>query len=79
MRKVIFRNTSFQIFSKLATSGISFLIAILIARNFGVLGFGDFTKITAFVAPLYLVVDFGLNAVFLQKEESKNFVNLLFL
>ncbi|MCL5970379.1 MAG: oligosaccharide flippase family protein [Patescibacteria group bacterium] len=79
MKKIIFKNTSFQIFSKVATSSISFLIAILIARNFGVLGFGDFTKITAFVAPLYLVVDFGLNAIFLQKEDSRYFADFFSL
>ncbi len=69
--KNIALNTLFQIIAKGATSGASFLFTILIARSLGVMGYGDFAKITAFVSLFYLFIDFGLNAIFLQKEDSK--------
>ncbi len=70
----IAKNTFFQAVAKLFSSFVGFLITIIIARSFGVLGYGDFIKITAFVAPFYLFVDFGLNAFYLQlKKEDENY------
>lgn len=46
------------------------LVSILIAREFGAQGYGDFTKITTFVAFFYLLVDFGLNAVYLKRQSD---------
>ena len=79
-KKVAF-NTLVQFFGKLISSGIGFVITLIIARYFGVEGFGEFTKITAYVALFYLVSDFGLNAVFLkeEKKEKLSFINLLSL
>jgi len=74
----IAKNTFYQVFARAATSFIGFLITIIIARKFGVLGYGDFTKVTSFVALFYLVLDFGLNAFFLQYEKA-NFKNLFYL
>ena len=64
-------NTLFQVIARVATSGTSFIITILIAHAFGVSGYGDFAKVTAFVSLFYLFADFGLNAVFLQQENAK--------
>lgn len=76
--KIIAKNTFYQILSRITTSGVGFIITILIAKQFGAAGFGDFTKITAYVGLFYLVVDFGLNAFYLQKDEdNKNFFTLL--
>lgn len=76
--KIIAVNTVYQILTRLITSGVGFLITILIARNFGLLGYGDFTKITALVGLFYLTVDFGLNAFYLQEDEKeKHFFSLL--
>lgn len=69
--KEIASNTLFQILSRVATSGASFLITILVARNLGIDTYGNFAKIIAFGTLFYLLVDFGLNAVFLQKEDSR--------
>ncbi len=70
----IAKNTLYQSIAKLFSSFIGFLITIIIARSFGVLGYGDFIKITSFVAPFYLFVDFGLNAFYLQlKKEEENY------
>lgn len=69
-RLAIFWNTSSQLVGKLINSGSTFIITILIARTFGVDGFGDFTKITTYIAFFYLLADFGVNAVYLQKQET---------
>jgi O-antigen/teichoic acid export membrane protein len=76
--KLIAKNTTYQILARGVTSFIGFLITLIIARKFGVLGYGDFTKITSYVALFYLVIDFGLNAFFLQYENAK-FKNLFYL
>jgi O-antigen/teichoic acid export membrane protein len=64
-------NTFFQIIARIASSASSFLITIIIAKHFGISGYGDFAKVTAFVSLFYLLVDFGFNPVFLQKEDAK--------
>ncbi len=66
----IAHNTLFQLIARIATSGSSFLITILIARHFGIIAYGDFAKVTAYVSLFYLFADFGLNAIFLQKENN---------
>jgi O-antigen/teichoic acid export membrane protein len=76
--KLIAQNTLYQILARSATSFIGFLITLIIASKFGVFGYGDFIKITSYVALFYLVIDFGLNAFFLQYENAK-FKNLFYL
>lgn len=65
-------NTGSQLVGKAVGSGAMLLVSLLIAREFGAAGFGDFTKITTFVAFFYLLVDFGLNAVYLRKAHESN-------
>lgn len=67
----IAKNTMYQIIARVASSGASFIIAIVIARHFDILGYGDYAKVTAFVTLFYLLADFGFNAVFLQAEDSR--------
>lgn len=67
----IFKNTLFQIIARFFSSGSSFIITIIVARHFDILGYGDFAKVTAFVTLFYLLADFGFNAIFLQKEDSR--------
>lgn len=63
-------NTASQLVGR-AVSGVSMLAAnLLIARAYGATGYGDFIKITGFVALFYLAADFGMNAVFLQKTQA---------
>lgn len=76
--KLIAKNTFYQVFARGTTAFIGFLITLIIARKFGVFGYGDFTKITSYVALFYLVIDFGLNAFFLQYENAK-FKHLFYL
>lgn len=61
-------NTGSQLVGKAVGSIAMLLVSVLIAREFGASGYGDFTKITTFVAFFYLLVDFGLNAVYLRQE-----------
>ncbi len=76
----VFKNASYQTFARILTSGSGFVIAILIARNFGTAGYGDFIKITSFVTLFYLFCDFGINAIFLQRKQSQeSFRHLLYL
>lgn len=63
-------NTVAQILGKVATAGTTLLITVLIARSFGAVGYGDFTKITTFVAFFFLFADFGLNAAYLQQTTN---------
>ena len=75
--KKIAVSTIYQIFTKLTTSASGFIITILLARFYGAQGYGQFTKITAFIALFYIIVDFGLNAIFLQFQEKEARFNLL--
>lgn len=76
-------NTIIQLLGKAATAGVTLLITILVARTFDPQGYGDYTKILTYIAPFYLISDFGLNAVVLRKlstEEDQTetfFANLL--
>jgi O-antigen/teichoic acid export membrane protein len=65
-------NTTAQIIGKCITGTVTFLFSILIARSFGPVGYGDFTKITIYVAFFYLVSDFGINAIYLQKNKTSS-------
>ena len=76
-RKIIAFNTLSQIAGKVVTSGTTFIVSILIARSLGAGGYGDFTKITTFVAFFYLFADFGLNTAYLELSESKSSQNNL--
>ncbi len=64
------KNVMYQLLSRLITSGVGFLTTILVARYLGVSGFGDYTKIITVVSIFYLVSDFGLNAIYLQKDSK---------
>lgn len=79
MHKLVAANTFYQALGKVATSGTGFIITILLAREYGVLGYGDFVKITTYVAFFYLLLDLGLNAIFLKEEDSKNYKYLFTL
>ncbi|HYK08398.1 MAG TPA: oligosaccharide flippase family protein [Candidatus Eisenbacteria bacterium] len=69
--KTIISNTSAQVVSRIVSSGTGFLITILIARSFGIGGYSDLAKITAFVGLFYLGIDLGANAIFLQFEKHQ--------
>jgi len=67
----VFKNASYQTFARILTGGSGFIIAILLARSFGTAGYGDFIKVTSFVALFYLFCDFGINAIYLQRDDAQ--------
>jgi len=72
LKKTIAFNTASQLLGKFLSGITTFVISFLLARSLGVEGYGDFTKITAFVAFFYLFADFGLNAIYIQFSKNKN-------
>lgn len=66
----IAKNVVYQILARVTNALAGLVVTVLIARNLGVSAFGDYTKIISFVGLFYLVSDFGLNAVYLQKENN---------
>lgn len=69
MRLQIVTNTAAQVLGKILTAATTFFITILIARSFGVEGYGDFTKIITYISIFYLFADFGINAIYLQRDD----------
>ncbi len=69
-------NTVSQLFGKAISGGITFIISLLLAKTLGVEGYGDFTKITTYVAFFYLFCDLGLNAAFLQLSKDEKLIHM---
>lgn len=75
-------NTSAQFLVKLINSFTSFIATLAIVYFFGIKEFGSFTKVLTFVSFSYLLVDFGLNSVFLKDyydKVEKYFPNIVYL
>lgn len=70
-RFLIATNTASQLVGRIVSSGAIFVASILIARAFGADGYGDFIKITSYIALFYLLADFGMNAVYLQMKNAQ--------
>ncbi|MFI5265121.1 MAG: polysaccharide biosynthesis C-terminal domain-containing protein [Candidatus Levyibacteriota bacterium] len=78
----VFGNAFSQLTIRLAGGLTTFLITLLIVSSLGLFTLGSFVKVTAFVALFYLIVDFGLNTIYLRdyfKEIEQYFGNLLSL
>lgn len=70
--KVLY-NTAVQILGRFFTSIVTYLITLLLVRQYGPVGFGEFVKILTFVSYFYIMADFGFNAVVVKKitEDSQ--------
>jgi len=66
LHKKLAWNTGAQLVARGISAFASFVITLFIAHRFGANGFGDFIKITTYVAFFYLLADFGFNAIYLQ-------------
>jgi len=64
MKKIIAVNTITQLVGRAISAVTTLLVTLLIARELGAGGYGDFVKITTYAAFFYLAVDFGINAIF---------------
>jgi O-antigen/teichoic acid export membrane protein len=65
--KTVAVNTVSQIIARIISAVTTLIVTIVVARHLGVTGLGDFIKMTTFLAFFYLVADFGLNAMYLQR------------
>lgn len=84
MWKKIAANTFYQLVGKGVSVVSSIVTVALVTRALGVSQYGDYVLITTVPAFLYLLADFGLNAVFLRQAATDNhhvakFGSLLFL
>lgn len=80
--KLVISNTASQLIVKTLTSFTTFLVALSVTYLFGIKAFGSFTKITTFVSFFYLLVNFGMNPVYLKEYHQrveKLFFNLVTL
>lgn len=78
----LFSNTASQLVVKVLSSGTTFLVTILISYFLGLPVYGSFIKVTTFVSIFYLIIDFGINSIFIRdfyEQTHKKFVNLVFL
>ena len=69
-RRTLAINTASQLVGKFFGAGTTFVVSFIIANQLGASGFGDFIKITTYVSFFFLMSDFGLNAAYLQKNDS---------
>ncbi|MBI2414680.1 flippase [candidate division WWE3 bacterium] len=62
VKKIIF-NTAFQLLGKVVTAIITLFLTVLITRNFGRSGYGEFNIMQSFPAIFFIIADFGMNAI----------------
>ncbi len=79
MNSVVAKNTLSQLIGRGVSAIAMFVVTLIVARQFGAAGYGDFVKVTTYVAFFYLIADFGINAIFLQQKSPRAFPALLFL
>lgn len=80
--KTITINTMVQFIVRITTSSSTLLATLLIASISGFELVGSFTKVISFVAIFYLLIDFGMNPMFLKKHfksAEEHLGNLLLL
>lgn len=70
MRLTIAANTLSQLIGKFIGAGTTVLVSILLVKKFGMSGYGDFIKVTTYISFFFLIADFGLNAIYLQKQKE---------
>lgn len=78
----VFGNTASQVAVRFSGSLTTFFATLLIVSVMGISSLGNFVKITSFVSIFYLVVDFGINTVYLRDHFHKTeelFGNILYL
>lgn len=77
MLKRVFVNTFAQVVGKAFTATSSLIITILIGKNLGPAGYGQFTQVFVFVGYFYTLVDFGFNSIYVKTPEEKNEIRKL--
>lgn len=72
-------NTLYQLIGRSLTSFANFIVILLIAKSLGSLGLGQYNKVIAFMGIFSLLVDFGLNPIFLKIGKERQIFFLIFL
>ncbi len=72
LRRMVARNTLSQLIGRVVSSVAIVIVSLLIAKRYGPDGYGDFVKITTYVGFFYLLADFGLNAIYLQRAVGRH-------
>lgn len=67
----IAQNTAYQLIGKALGMLTTIPVSLVLANKFGAAPYGDFTKITTYVALFFIIGDFGLNAIYLQKAKNE--------
>src|SRR3989344_352217 len=75
----ILYNTTAQAIGRFFTAGITYFITLLLVREYGAVGFGEFTKILTYVSYFYIFADFGANAYVVKKLSEGEEVSLKYL
>lgn len=81
----VLTNTFYQILAKFITASGAFGVTWLITRYLGVEGYGNYTIVITYVTLFYVMVDFGLNNIFLREYGTSdksfffNLINLVLL
>lgn len=70
----IFSNTVYQLVGKVFSMSVTIFVTIIVTRNYGRVGFGEFNLMQSFPALFFILADFGLNAI-ATRELSKDFKN----
>lgn len=73
----IFEQSLWQLLGKVVSSGATFIVLGLVARNFGETGTGTYTLAVTYLAIFFLLADFGFNAHVLRKFQTAEFKKLL--
>ena len=60
-------NTFVQIFGRFFNGLVTYLVTMLMVRQYGPVGFGDFIKILTYISYFYIMADFGANAITVKK------------
>ncbi len=79
MKKIVAANTMSQLVGRGISATAMFIVTLIVARQFGTAGYGDFVKVTTYAAFFYLVADFGINAIFLQQNARQQWPALVTL
>jgi O-antigen/teichoic acid export membrane protein len=83
--KKIFSNTTYQVIGKVVSLLITVFGTIIITRQYGRQGYGEFSLMQNYPALLFIIADFGLNAIAVRELSSnwerakKYFPNILFM
>lgn len=64
-------NTSAQLVARLVSSALAFLATLLLARTLGGVYYGEYTKAMSYLTIFYVIVDLGINTVFLHRARGQ--------